>query len=116
MSNIENCSNPFEGWFKIMARQWSWNNDRWSLLFSIIFSVITVVGYHYTGNLKIEPLEYYWAGFVLGVILQCVWIFGVYHFIKLMILSPSFLCICYFKNKGNTQALETYNKAWDWRQ
>lgn len=103
-------------YWKVLRAQWSWKNDKIGLLGNSVLSVVVITYYFITGILPASTIVDYLVGFTgLIVILTLVYTI-IYHILKLLILGPILVVVCYEAKNGNPKAESFYNEALTWRQ
>lgn len=104
------------GFWKLLRAQYSWYNDRVNILVAFGIATLWVVVSHLTGNLSVEPVEYYWAGLFFMYAMVFIYVYVVYNMLKLVCMFIFCYCVSSLSKKGNFEAIDTYNQALTWRQ
>lgn len=108
--------NLIKDWLVVMRRQWSWKNDRVSLVLSLLMGFISITLLYITGGIVVsEGANTIYVFLVLWFTLF-TYITINYHILKFTIFSMYMVLVVYLKNTGNSKAIDIYNEALTWRQ
>ncbi len=108
--------NLIKDWLVVMRMQWSWKNDRVSLVLSLLLGFISNVIMYITGGIVVsEEANTIYVFMVIWVALF-TYITINYHILKFTIFSMYMLLVVYLKSTGNSKAINIYNEALTWRQ
>jgi hypothetical protein len=105
----------FSFW-ELFKRQWSWKNDRESLILNLFLATLTTVTYHFCDSIHVSPAEEYWKGVVILFTIIFVNMFVFYQMLKMLGMIAFCSLVTYLSNKGDTEAMQMYNEALTWRQ
>lgn len=105
-------------WSRVMVNQWSWKNDRISLVLNALIALFITYVYCTVGILDTSTLPehvvfkalfLFWAIFTIMLI-------ATYHTLKFITMGLVFMFVVYYKSKGIDKAEDFYTEALTWRK
>ncbi len=94
--------------FTLLRKQYSWKNDRISLLFVSVYSLFHLV--------VLSPIgEEITAAVLVYLIITSLGL-SMYHCVKLLVSGTACAFVTWYANKGSTKAAAQYIKMLTWRQ
>jgi hypothetical protein len=107
--------NNYSYW-KVLRAQWSWNNDKFTLLFAVVVSLFLVGVVHFTGIVYVGSIEEYIKELFVILLVQMVSWLLLYYTLKVLLLGSCVMLVCKWVKDGDCNAKRIYKEILTWRQ